>query len=287
MAPIGAVKIDLLFKVGDYGWSESYYLEKPDESTLKSFGTKARNIVERRAKLFGNGVYITGSRLSDVDVRRDAYDIPWKYSVESGEVTGGYVKISPVVNSDALIPNVAVVCRVEGANKVYHGAHYLSGIPRALVGQDDVLVFVKAWADQLEDFEDYLKTSGWGFLALGRGGIYADRHVQAFDRATNTVTIDPGWGGLPGDTAYFRFINWRKEVPGGQRTLLLPGLKITETTVRFPADRIPLTFVPTSKSIIHPEQTIFVSIDAFLSERVSHRNRGRPSDSPRGRRRRR
>lgn len=287
MAPINAVKIDLLFKIGDYGWSESYYLEKPSESTLRSFGTKAKNLAERRAKLFGNGVYITGARISDVDVRRDAYDLPFKYLVDSGESVPGYLRISPALNSDALIPNVAVVCRVEGTFKVYHGAHYLSGVPRVIVGQDDLLVFVKAWADAAEAFGDYLASSGWSFLALGRAGLYADRNVLTANVATGVVTINPGWGLIPGTTARWRLINWTKEQGTTTRSFAALGTKDGEDTIRFGANVLPSTWSAGPKSIVHPEQTIVVSIDTFETERVSHRNRGRPSDSPRGRRKRR
>ena len=289
--PVPVAKCDVLFKIGSYGWDEPYYHAIGDGQDLPDLRAPLIALIKKRAPCCGNRVVINGYRISNVLIRRDADDKTLNYVVASDpvlafeaaeqSVLGKPEMIKPAIEGDALNPNVCAVIRVESTNKVYHSAHFMSGLPRNVVGPAQAIQVQPGWTRAVDRLREHLANNGWLFPVLDRAGDNADRVPTSFDPTTATVTCSTtGWS--TGDTV--RLINFRKDKGTVRRTAVGPIVVVDANHFTFRD----ITALPGwhlgKKSVCHREQTVYVPITQYFPERISHRNRGRPSDAPRGRR---
>lgn len=283
---MSAIRITLSFKVGDYGWSESYYHDLSPGAALASLETIVRELAKDRLRLCGAGVWMDFARLSDVTIRRDADDLPLNYFTISG--TGDVVPpnvsvIKTALSTKAINPNLCAVFRVEASNKVYHGEHPLSGLPANIFTSDETLNPPGAWTTAADAFEAFITRNNFLFPNLDRTGAgNTDTPVQSIVDRSNFKAL--GLTPVAGDRV--RIIN--AVVPGKRRGGSIVGLidSVTGLLITYQGTPIPVGATAGPKTIAHREVPVYVAISNFVPDHASHRNRGRPLRSPRGRRRR-
>lgn len=284
-------KVTWGFSIGRYGWTESFVLPFLSGG-FAGVRTKAALIARDRMAMCGNGVFMDLIRISDIAVRRDADDNQVNYLARSASDTSNpsfdFIQIRTAEDSNAYNPNVCIVLRTEGDDKVYHGEHALGGMPASKFTSGERLVFRPAWDDAFQAWFKRLVGNGAGFLGLNRTDPgYEDVKVVRLDPDASTMqlTAVPGtW--VIGDR--IRIIN--AVVPNRRRGGSIVGkiLQITGDNVIFQEASVP-PFGATAgpATIAHKEVSAFIPLSFMEPSYASHRNRGRPLFTPRGRRARR
>lgn len=296
--PVGPgqfARVTYIFSVGRFGWTESYFHAISSGTGLTGSRKVYIDMAKLRAALCGGGVILEEIRVSDVAVRRDADAIRTDYfvlSINNGPPDGFQGLTIPTAygvrngsKQRALIPNVAMNTRLEGGNKVYHAQHFLSGIPSGLVGNDELIILEKEWQDAFDTWREYLKANGFKFPALDReGSPNMDRRVTAIVGGVVTV---PAFDWALNDR--IRIINAVRE--GKRRGGSIVG---NINVIAAGLDQVTLSGMPNDltlragpKTIAHREETVYIDIANVEHVYNTHRNRGRPLFSPRGRRSRR
>jgi len=276
------------FSIGRYGWTESFIRQFGSAGFI---GVEASSVAvaKLRMAMCGGGVFMDTIRLSDIAVRRDADDNAVDYRALRKSDTSGadfnFTNISTALDSPSYNPNICVVLRTEGENKVYHGQHALGGMPADLFTSDERLQSQPLWDQAYARWQNKLITDGYGFLALNREPpSFSDIPIDFIDHASKTA----GGPAIPGTWVVgdqIRIIN--AVVEGKRRGGSIVGRITAKTATTFTyqlADTIPLNAFAGPATIAHKEATAFVPLVATQPEYASHRNRGRPLFSPRGRR---
>lgn len=113
VSTVGAFKIDIFFKSGDSGWSETWYDQAPSFQTAFN---DAQTLASGRCKLLASDADIINTRVSDVTIIGDS------------EVSPGNTNLKFVPATIGDPPFVAAECRGEGT-QLYRRAFHIQGIP--------------------------------------------------------------------------------------------------------------------------------------------------------------
>ena len=150
----------LTFEAGIQGWSETFYRSSTSHGVAL---TKLRDLAKLRRELLGADVFIRYARVSDEAILRDSLALQLNY-VQTGALsapvgpTGG--DFGQALFGAADIPNTALVLRIE-AGPLYHGAHYLRGVPDSLIVTPDGPANLQGWASKFDAWVNELTTQGW------------------------------------------------------------------------------------------------------------------------------
>jgi len=262
-------KVTYDFKFEDWGWTETYYNEYTDiTSSLES----ARTIGLLRKNMLGGLVdgpraSIDTIRVSDVGIQRDA--LQEKIFEADGTRTN---------NGSCDNPNLAVAVRCE-ATAIYRRTLYLSGNPDKICTSGKFLFDIE-WNAAFQQFAAALIARPWGIWAILKGTpVIRILNIEKAAGVTTIHTVDDH-GLNVGDRVAIQ------SCPGiqnlrGQRTVL-QRLSGTSYTI---ARTVTGDYIAGGK-----QQKILYGLQHFTRlqiDGITRRPRGRPSDGPVGRRRRR
>lgn len=174
-------KCTIFFQIRTYGWSESYYLSRGDNS-ITNAAAQLASMLNLRAQLLGFNAFIIGYRVSDNALRGDGYATTVNLGGVSGCITDG--------------PSVALLCRFRNASGLGGKSTYLRGIPDEVVydggqfqpgGCPQFVTSFGAWAQTMTAGRSDGSWGWWGRpnpkpLAVGMTGY-------TINPANNQVTI--------------------------------------------------------------------------------------------------
>ncbi len=264
-------KINFFFKARLWGWSETYYAEYAD---IRAALDSAKEVVPHRVLLLGGTEDVKNPRLekirvSNVVIQRDSL-------VEQVALANSY-------NDSGLLladnPNLCLLVRCE-ATDLYRRQLYLSGFPDLLCS-DQIYQPIGAYPANFQTFADTLIARGWGIYARNRAEpIVTIFSIDRTEGGLVEVTTEAPHGLTAGKLVQIR------SAPG---TIGIRGIHFvlaSPTANRF-------MFVGTYGGMYRgggTAQRVRHSLQRFTRLQIvgiGRKGRGRPTDSPVGRRRRR
>ena len=285
------IRCDLFFSIGRYGWTEGYYQQISDGGLLSDLDDQVTTLAKKRLALCGYNVQIDEARISDVNVRRDADVLPVRLFCDSNApddpeahpTPKGYKAIFVAHNVVAGNPNVSMVVRAEAGQGRYHTQHYLAAIPRDMQAGGDRISIPDDWNRGFNRYRDYLKGSSWLMPVLSQEGSFADKPVKNYDGPTALVSCT-AHGFTNGDNVQIiglKYTGVRPRPPARSIVALADADSFVMPEI------VARGFVRGGKMFVHKLGMAFLPFTGLIASITSHRDRGRPSSSPVGRRKRR
>lgn len=261
-----APRATFFFKDGNYGWTETYHSLKPD---LTATMTAARALIPLRVACMGVSAHMPFVRVSDDLIKRDSMIFP----VPPGD------QFNKAGASIGTSPNVCLNVRLEATTIIRRNLS-MRGIPANLLGFGGSL---EMSADFLTSFRAYgqkLLSDDWAVKGADRLITKYDisNVVQDIANGDVTVTTFLPHGLDVNDPVTIRGLTGSKFLNGNWALFAVPST----TTVKIKMNRI---LVPwTGGGTISKAGFLLSRITKVTERDISHRNAGRPFDSPRGRR---
>lgn len=265
-------KVQFLFSLGRYGWSETYYCTTSNHTETEK---KARELARIRAEGLAESVYIEAIRISDEDIKGDALLVP----VQLGRRTAATSGKPPDV------PQTSWYMRIQSAN-LYRRQLHIRGIPDEWTeAVTDFVTAGSAWApaDSLLKFATkygaYLVANEWKMKVNERGAGNEPRQIANAVRNPESGV----W------TITAAVADW--PVTGKCRVSRLPGLEALWGIQKYTATAANTIRIAPSLNAgewfnggeITLQKNIYVDIDSAVLQRVSNRKTGRPFFLTRGR----
>lgn len=282
-------KATLFFEDHKYGWSESYFQDGIDN--LGVIYGDAIALAEQRATLNGAGVLMPYIRVSNEAIKRDSlvqqinlFTIgPGTQEIPAGaNVVKTAFATSGSTKPDR--PYSAVLLRFE-AGSLYHRLMYMRGIPDDLITDPVGPANNQGWAKSFLDWRALFEArlSRWKIKVLSKEDANVFKKVTRLQRPTDGVSVIvtvPGHGyansdrvrleGLPPQARAFNGV-WRV-------------FEVTADTFTLEGTRGPVLDYITLTGTAHRLEYVYKGITDIVTRGQTHRDTGRPFDSPRGRR---
>jgi hypothetical protein len=251
-----------------YGWSETFFNQGV---TLEAVRDVAKQLVPRRVAILGRGVRLRFLRVSDDLIKRDSliYDVPSE---------DGQLKDPNIDTSD--LANTCVWCRLQ-ATAMVRRPFPLAGIPDNVVQPSGAFNQDAAWMTAFQAWTNAVKNGGWAIKAKNTAvPQFAIVTIQQ-DAATGDITIEHAGANqfVQNDAIQIKGVRGATQCNG-----LFYVFKVTAPTF----------LVIKSRRLINPYTgggTVgkvgftLNNITEISPRRSGTRKRGRPFDSPIGRRR--
>jgi hypothetical protein len=312
-----AIRVTLFFKDGETGWSESHY-DTQRTTLLGAISTASTVLAPARQRLLANGPWLQYIRASFDFTFRDAQVAFLPAPAIStqqiiGQIVTGfgqYINNPAWSTLSAAVDWTCALIRGVGGD-LYRKNIYISGIPYVDPTDDGAPQLDAALVAAAQNFGNVLFNNGYGFPTWARTAPLALAPVQ-ISSITQPLPGQP-WlftcavpHNLPANfnpaaTNWRAFLHGLKFVPiigtparpspspnGGYRFNYVTATTFTLPTWIYPGSLQgnTLSYVPNSGSV-QAQQRAFITYQSaaggILLERFTHRKRGRPFDSPRGR----
>lgn len=285
------LRLTMFFTDGETGWSESQY-DTTSQSLQSAVTFAIANLLPQRRQLLADGPWLKYLRASYDDTFRDSQVF---FTPQPPPTRGGtaYNNNPNWTGDPAAVEFVTVLLRGVGGD-LYRKQIYVSGVPytdtpdTATPQGDPTLV--KAF----QGYASTLVANGYGFPVWLRDvTTFPMKTISGIIPATAGYNFNiPAhqFSGAFGTRVYLS--NLRFYYPQGdsfgQRTPngAYAYIVVDNNTINIPAFRFPVGAVFVS-GLAQLNQRGVVPYQSLLMERFTHRKRGRPFDSPRGRSRRR
>lgn len=287
----------LFFESGKYGWSETYFRQA---ETLQDTMGFAQFLAASRAKLMGYGVGLTYLRCSDDAVRRDALvdrpqlfaaspsspaQVPTALALQPGQgymiIPPGANIVKPAVGKLADVPYSAILVRMESGSE-YHRLVYMRGCPDDIIVNPAGPILEKAWKDSFDAFLSQLVKGAWGFMAVSRNTTRYPLKPIVGQLVADPWTVEvTGHGFAKGDTVRVAGVRGHGKLPNGLWTVV----PVDTNHFQLYGYAGPLTLA--WGGTVQLQKREFIPIKTALIRGETHRDTGRPFDSPVGRRKKR
>jgi len=194
----------LVFSIGRYTWSETYYQE---EDTVEAVLTDLKKLAPVRLSLCGTGVKIIYQRASNVDHKRDSLIDDQQYQTFSGEspfIVQGLeigpkgVKIPADLAAD--VPYSGVLIRQQLSGSAYWRMMTLRGIPDVFLRMNPQGPELnQGWMGNFSEYERVLKRDHWGANVLSREDNNPAKAIQNVGATGPFVVTCGAHGFVTGD----------------------------------------------------------------------------------------
>lgn len=263
-------KATFFFTGGKYGWSESYHSKKPD---LTSTLAAARDLLPLRLALCAGDVRCEWIRVSDDLVRRDSM----LHYVPRGDQ-------SNVTNAAASSanPNLCILVRCDAAQPTVRRNIYMRGFP------DDMEKMSGTWYDNAQ----------WraSFTIFSRQLAFDLWAIRTKDPLVAQIPIvsavqEEGTGIITFTTSANHNLSTNEAITLSNMTV--PALRGNWQVLGTPPSnttfQVAVRFLLQGVAVTGKVSKVAYKLEEIIKTqdlRISHRIAGRPSDQPRGRRRR-
>lgn len=281
----GQMRCTMFFEDGKYGWSETYW---SNTDTPQAATSLFIILAKLRWKLLGSGPNITYLRTSDDLVLRDADITVLDFNAQNAGIDKidpdfGLVKgkINRAVDTPSDVPYSAILVRMSSGT-LGHRMMYLRGAPDELIIDPAGPKQNQAWKTAFANWQTELQSGRWYWVGQNRNPLVNPfKLVTAVDTApAHAVFTVPAHGFVTGQFVQASaFVG--TNMPKGNYT-------VTFLT----ADTLSLKEYIQGGNAIYIRGGRFqanvkglIGITAVLIRGETHRNTGRPFDSPVGRRR--
>lgn len=284
---MGIKRATLFFHLGNYGWTENYFL--PATATMQDTYNKAWTLARRRIALCGLQVTLPYIRCSDESLQRDSQVYaPYFYLSEQfirrAENNGGELSLSsggtyqaPAYEGVADYAYAAILVRQQATDQVFR-TFYMRGHPAGALGANGFIRddnYKTAW----RNFWTWVKEQGWGFVANDTNNDTNPRYLitefQAVD--IHTVVMAPGFT-VPSGTPVTITGGRGRNIPRGRHVAesAIPG-RVTIPKLSVDLQYLGTAWIRRVVKTWHP-------INSTQELRSVSRRTGRPFGLPRGRR---
>lgn len=250
-----------------HGWTETIHTQKPDLTTAIA---AARALADLRRNCLGDTARITYIRVSDDLVKRDSKI----HTVPSGD---GTTRTTGATAAD--IANTAVIVRIE-ASPLARRTLYMRGVPDEVVTRSGKYTPTGGFSNSFDMWANDLIINNWACRSRdGTNPLHTITDITQV-AATGVVTITTIDAHLFELNTPFvvRGVRGAKVVNGTWTPFSIPSA--TTVTIKITSLIGTYTGGGTAAKLGY----ILAPITDVKVIRVSHRNAGRPFDSPRGRR---
>lgn len=271
------MRATFFFEDNKYGWSESVWVAGGPQG-YEIVGDAAKNLLTLRLQMLGNTTLALYIRISDDLLQRDAYVIaPGVGPNQLGGV------LAPA--QAALQPYYTVMSRWDTPDFRTHGINFLGGIPFDVVPNPFNAALLKpAWLKAFNNWAnviiagDALTGVKWGFRCFDRGTA-PQGTITKIVNATSTITA-PGLVAAVGDPVVVSGTSPSRPFGGNYHVTAVAGNDFTvDQGAKWGA-----VVYQNGGTLFKKIKTIVAPI-SIIPIGATHRNRGRPFGSPRGRRR--
>ena len=258
-------KLTMFFKDGEYGWSETHYYATVN-APLETVLLQGKVLATVRSTLLGNQPRLTYLRVS--------YDDVWRDSLIDSRSSDVMVNTD---GPDAEIPYSVILVR-GNSGTLYRKSIYVSGIADSAIVDP---AGPKLTADYLKAFKKYFTalTDFWGFRVIIRDTVTNPyRDVTAITGPAPMTFTVPAHGLATNDS--IRYQGYKDQAKASCNGIwTIDKVDADNFKLRgFTQFLLPLKFGRIQKRTIG-----VVPYTELIIVGETHRKRGRPFDSPRGR----
>jgi hypothetical protein len=262
------------------GWSETHY--SFNKVTLTTALADLQTLAEKRVQMLGNQVVCTYLRVSDDEVFNDSQVARGPVPTVVGGVPFYNPAFAPTVPDTAadFAYSVALV-RITGDTDFYRRSLYLSGNPDVSQNINNPTPVGAAWLIAFDDWHLTMVNGSYGFKVLQQGPANPRRVITVI--VLGVITTQTPHGFVVGDLVKVSRVRGTGNLPNGKwRVATVPD------ATHFTLQGWDFANFIYDRGGIAQKQVYVLTKDTevFLRRFGSHR-RGRPFDSPVGRRRRR
>ena len=277
-------KVNYMFQFDRYGWSENHYLQA---NSFNDATTQVKDVRDARIQCLGGGGALVAFRVSQVGVPRSG-----RLFRPSSGVTKGTQYTATPDNVDSMdVPWTVILCRhylgTDQDAAVKAVDTYMGGIPDGVISASDfpVLTLNEKFLPLLNTYFTALADNNFGGYVYGSELVndWQTPTTVAKDAVTGRVQVNIGNVQVAqGQTIRFDTFD-RTDYPflKGTHKIMTPNangfLLYTEWTN---VEELPVNTPIRYRKL----EKIFRPISFSDYAIVTHRDRGRPFDSPRGRR---
>lgn len=284
---MGQIRCTQFFTDGKYGWSDTVWsiADTPEAAT-----TLFIKLAVLRYRLLGTGPESPYIRTSDDLILRDA-DVTL---VDFTKPHLGFSKIDPdftiapanpkgrALPTPSDVPYSAILIRMQSGTRS-HRMTYLRGAPDEVIVDPAGPLRPQAWKTAFDDYVTELTSGRWFYLRVNRDPLAVPFKLVAGmnGAAPDIIFTVPAHGFISGDFVQAdKFVG--TDMPRGKYTVL----KVTDDTLKL-KEYFPLSYTYLRGGRFQKNVQSLGVITSVIIRGETHRNTGRPFDSPAGRRKKR
>ncbi len=177
--PAGIARVELVFEMNGYGWTEQYYITDAT-STLSIATARSLILLEKRRQIMGEQAFITFRSISDTGGQRagNTYPVP--------ESAGQGTYANTAKEADALLFR-----RLDGSGK-FKSNVFLRAAPQGVIVDGGLYAPGPLFNGDLGAYQTELITGGWGWLGIDTAASKKANIVSIVADAQNrpVFTID-------------------------------------------------------------------------------------------------